>query len=104
MLDVPMHNSSFSTFDEGRGVSAEAIERWRDVLDGGEVAAIQRTCAALMTSNRYEPTSITASRRDRVLPYATFPRASIEALRANGDRSGGLPSYLARRIKALVSG
>ena len=33
MLDVPMHNSSFSTFDEGKGVTAEAVERWRDVLD-----------------------------------------------------------------------
>jgi len=104
MLDVPMHNSSFSTFDKGRGVSVEAVERWRDVLDGGEVAAVQRTCEALMDANGYEPVPVTASRRDRAQPYVSLPRASVDALRANGDRSGGVPSYLARRIKALFAG
>ena len=104
MLDVPMHNSSFSTFDEGKGVTAEAVERWRDVLDPSEVAAVQRTCAALMASNGYEPISTSASVPARLRPYATFPYASLEALRANGDRSGGLPSFVARRVRALLSG
>ena len=91
-------------FDEGKGVTAEAVERWREVLDPSEVAAVQRTCAALMASNGYEPISTTASVLARLRPYATFPYASLEALRANGDRSGGLPSFVARRVRALLSG
>jgi hypothetical protein len=104
MLDVPMHNSSFSRFEEGRGVSSETVERWREVLDGGEIAIIQRSCASLMVEHGYAPVEVAAGLLQRLRPYATFPAASVQAARANGERSGGLPSYVLRRVKALVSG
>ncbi len=104
MLDVPMHNSSFSTFEEGRGVSAEAVARWRGVLDGAEVAVVQRSCARLMDAYDYAPIETDLGVLERARPYATFPAASLRAARANNDRSGGLPSYVLRRVRALVSG
>lgn len=104
MLDVPMHNSSFSTFQEGRGVSSEAVDRWREVLSDAEVALIQRSCAGLMAEHGYLPIDVRPGIVEQARPYATFPAASVKAARANSDRSGGLPSYVFRRVKALVSG
>lgn len=104
MLDVPMHNSSFSTFERGRGVTAEAIERWRGVLDDEEVAVVQRVCAGPMAQHDYAAVRIGVGPLRRLRPYLTFPGAAIQALRANSDRSGGLPSYVVRRLRAVVSG
>ena len=104
MLDVPMHNSSFSSFEEGRGVSSEAVGRWRLALENGEIAVIERSCRKLMASYGYGRSDSDAGLLEQGRLYLSFPRAALRAAQANRDRSGGLASYVLRRVKALLWG
>lgn len=104
MLDVPMLNSSFSKYRTGQGISTEALARWIEVLDDPEVAIVQRACASPMTAFDYEPRSLQGTVGGEARLVAEFPGAALRAARANSERSGGLPTYVARRLRAMVGG
>ena len=98
LLEVPMHNSSFSSFSREAGVSKAPVERWREKLSGGEIAVIQDCCGALMdrVGYRREPTGLAPT---RMVPWVTLPYAVLSAARANKDRTGNLPAYILRRLR-----
>ena len=90
LLAVPMHNSSFSSFDEGAGISREAVDRWRSKLSPAEIAAVQDACGGLMDRLGY-PRAPTGLAPGRVVPWATLPFALLAAVRANRDRMEACP-------------
>ena len=98
LLEVPMHNSSFSSFSREAGVSKAPVDRWREKLSGGEIAVIQDCCGALMdrVGYRREPTGLAPT---RMVPWVTLPYAVLSAARANKDRTGNLPAYILRRLR-----
>ena len=103
LLAVPMHNSSFSSFDEGAGISREAVDRWRSKLSPAEIAAVQDACGGLMDRLGY-PRAPTGLAPGRVVPWATLPFALLAAVRANRDRMGSLPAYILRRLRLATGG
>ena len=98
LLEVPLHNSSFSSFSREAGVSKAPVDRWREKLSPAEIATVQDCCGALMARLGYTrvPTGIAPA---RVVPWATLPWAVLSAARANKDRTGSLPAYILRRLR-----
>jgi hypothetical protein len=98
LLDVPMHNSSFSNFSQQAGVSKAPVGRWREKLGDAEIAVVQDCCGGLMQRLGYarEPTGLSPA---RLLPWITLPYAVLSAARANRDRIGNLPAYILRRLR-----
>lgn len=103
MLAVPMQNSSFSRFSEGTGISAAAVDRWRQRLGDAELAMIQTSSGSLMASFGYERLTLEPSARELVQGWATLPVAVGRAVAMNRHRTGNLPVYVARRAR-LVAG
>jgi len=99
MLDVPMLNSSFSRFAEGRGVSAEAMERWRERLSPAEIAVVQSCCRRDMERLDYAPEPVRSGALPVVRAWATLPRAVARAALANRERMGSMPKYIVRRCR-----
>ncbi len=100
MLDVPMHNSSFSDFDRAGGISAEAVSRWRGRLPEQDVATIEFWAGREMTASGYELDSgdLGLVRRGRVVASGAI--SSFRAVLANRDRAGSLPGYVIRRARS----
>jgi Sulfotransferase family len=98
LLEVPMHNSSFSRFDGEGGVSKEAVDRWRDKLGPAEIAVVQDCCGDLMDRLGY-PRAPTGLAPARLVPWLTLPYAVLAATRANRGRMGSLPGYILRRLR-----
>jgi hypothetical protein len=103
LLAVPMHNSSFSSFDEEAGISREAVDRWKAKLSRAEVAAVQDVCGSLMDRLGYARAP-TGPAPGRLVPWATLPFAVLAAARANRGRMGSLPSYILRRLRLATGG
>lgn len=98
LLEVPMHNSSFSSFSREAGVSTAPVSRWREKLSPAEIAVIQDCCGGLMARLGYPKASIGLAPA-RIVPWATLPFAVLAAARANRDRTGNLSAYILRRLK-----
>ncbi len=102
MLDVPMHNSSFSQFEAKSGVSTEPMKRWRSKLSSREIAVIQSCCGPVMKAAGYE------LEPDHVAPpvvwweWIKLPFATMRATVANRDRMGNIPQYLWRRMRLAM--
>lgn len=103
LLDVPMHNSSFSRFDVAGGVSTAPLDRWRQKLGPSEIALVQDACADLLTDVGYERLDVSASLASRAWAWGSLPLASLRALRANRSRMGNVPRYLVRRLRSLLA-
>ncbi len=105
MLDIPLHNSSFSTFEKKGGVSTAPLGRWREQLGQNEIAVIQHITARTMRSAGYElePISFSVGQAGY---WLSLPVAVAKAFVANLDRMGGNPAaYLWRRaVLALRRG
>lgn len=100
MLDVPMHNSSFSSFDESGGVSTEAISRWRGRLPERDVATIEFWAGKDMTGLGYDLDSGRLGLWQRTRVVAAGGVSSVRAVLANRDRAGSLPGYVIRRARS----
>ncbi len=102
MLEVPMHNSSFSQFEEKSGVSTEPMKRWRKKLSRREIAVIQSCCGRVMREAGYE------LEPDRVAApvvwweWIKLPFATMRATMANKDRMGNIPQYIWRRMRLAM--
>lgn len=102
VLDMPMSNSSYEKFTEGRGVSKQPVDRWKNKLTGSEVAVIQRVSGRLIDQLGYERLP-GASAASAMKHYASFPVAVVRAFRANRARMGNPLKFLWRRVRPMVS-
>jgi hypothetical protein len=102
MLEVPMHNSSFSQFDKESGVSTEPVRRWKKRLSAAEIAVVQSCCGSLMQRAGYEKERVPASRLRVACEWIRLPFASLRAATANRDRMGNMPQYIWRRLRLAM--
>jgi hypothetical protein len=102
MLDVPMHNSSFSAFTATAGVSSAPVTRWRSVLSASEIATVQLWCSAEVQRLGYDLEQVSLSPAVRARTYARVPVSLLRALLANRARMGRIGPYLWRRLRLLL--
>jgi hypothetical protein len=99
MLQVPMHNSSYSRFNENQGIKAEAVERWRSKLNVHEIRLVERTCGGAMRKLGYASGAGGWLSLRELSLWLTWPFAVIRALHVNRARSGNLLQYVWRRVR-----
>lgn len=103
VLEMPMSNSSYEKFTEGRGVSKQPVDRWKSKLTPGEIAVIQGVSGSLIDRLGYErvrgASAFAAGRH-----YASFPLAVVRAFRANQARMGNPMKFLWRRLRPMLQG
>ncbi len=99
MLDVPMHNSSFSQFKSASGVSTEPVRRWRQKLSDREIAVVQSCAGAVLRDAGYELESVPVPAPILWWEWVKLPFAAVRATMANRDRMGNIPQYIWRRLK-----
>jgi hypothetical protein len=103
VLDMPMSNSSYEKFTEGRGVSKQPVDRWKSKLTPGEIAVIQRVSGTLIDRLGYERLK-GASFVKAAKHYASFPMAVVRAFQANRARMGNPMKFLWRRLRPMLGG
>ncbi|MFI4917376.1 MAG: sulfotransferase family protein [Phycisphaerales bacterium JB060] len=103
VLEMPMSNSSYEAFTEGRGVSKRPVDRWKSKLAAGEVAVIQRVSGRLLDRLGYERVR-GAQPGGSLKHYASFPLAVVRAFRANRARMGNPMRFLWRRLRPMLQG
>ncbi len=103
MLEVPVTNSSFSSFEAKGGMQQAAIDRWREKLSAGEIATVQSCSGTALQGAGYEAAAVQASLAARAWPWLTLPFAGLRAVMANRERIGNIPAYIWKRIR-LASG
>ena len=101
MLDVPMLNSSSSTFTVHAGVSSEPLHRWRRRLSDQEIAVVQSSCRRAMDEHGYGLEDVRSFPLALAVAWARFPWAVVRAALANRQRITNLPAYLWRRLSPL---
>jgi len=99
MLEIPLHNSSFSAYDAGAGVSKAAVDRWREKITDKEIALNQRICGEVMRQAGYEEVATGAHRFYIVGSFLSLGIAVPRALQANRSRIGNVPAYIWKRLK-----
>lgn len=103
MLDVPLHNSSFSSFQSSEGISTAPLRRWVTKLTDREVAVVQMWCGREMARLGYERVDVPGGARLRLAAAASGGASGVRAVRANRDRAGGsLTRYVARRLRLAL--
>lgn len=103
VLEMPMSNSSYEKFTEGRGVSKQPVDRWKSKLTGSEVAVIQGVSGKLIDRLGYERVE-GASFASAIKHYASFPMAVARAFHANRARMGNPMKFLWRRLRPMLGG
>ncbi len=99
MAEVPMHNSSYNKFEKVSGVSSAPINRWREKLTPGEIAAVESVCAPVMRELNYDLIRPKGRRLSAARYWATMPFASVRAAAVNRKRIANLPAYVLRRLQ-----
>ena len=102
LLEVPLHNSSSSRFTAGAGISKAPQDRWKTVLSERETGVIEQVAGQAFRRHGYEPSGAKAAPWHTAAAYATLPFAAVRAVRANRDRFGSLPTYVLRRLRAVM--
>lgn len=102
LLDVPVLNSSFERFAEGAGLSTAPVDRWRSVLDDGEVAVVQQACRGVMEQLGFERLAVRPGASAVASRWARLPVSVGRAALANRDRLGNPVSYVWHRLTPLV--
>ncbi len=103
ILEMPMSNSSYSTFSVGAGVSKEAVDRWREKLSPHEIGVVQMVVGETLTKLGYERIRETGSLVARSALLASTPLAIARAYKANAGRMGNPVKYAVRRLRSLTS-
>lgn len=101
MLNVPMHNSSFSHFQSESGVSTAPVERWRSTLSAVDIAIVQRWCHGGLNQLGYPLVEIDVGPVARARTVVALPVAAVRATWVNRGRAGRLPTYVWRRLKLM---
>lgn len=102
MVAVPVHNSSYMTFEREGGFRREAIDRWRDVLDDDEVAVVQAVAGSILRACRYPEMPVRAQTLLAASGMVDLPPALLHAARANQQRIDDPFRYALRRLRALA--
>ncbi|SNR71962.1 Sulfotransferase family protein [Puniceibacterium sediminis] len=102
LLEIPLHNSSTTRFDEKAGPSAAPNRRWHKVLSPQEIAIIQRVAGKALDDAGYAREPVKAGPLDLLAAYASLPGVVVRAARANRSRYTSLPAYVMRRLKAAL--
>ena len=98
MLDVPMHNSSFSQFARTAGVSLEPLDRWKEKLSEHEIATIQAVCGGVLKNAGYELLPVPGAPFSVGWELVKAPVAGVRAMLVNRHRTGNLLLYVWRRL------
>jgi len=102
MLRVPVHNSSYASFDRDAGISREAVSRWKEKLGSGEVRLVERVCGRLMAELGYRREGPAGGRTAALRLWLGWPHAVFSAIRANRERSGSIGPYVWRRLRLAM--
>jgi len=102
LLDVPMHNSSFSNYSASGGVSKDPLDRWRSRLSASEIGVIDRFVGQTLIDVGYERGADSLPILALAWACATLPAAVFRAARINRDRIPNLPAYLWRRLRLMA--
>jgi hypothetical protein len=97
MLQIPMHNSSYETYDKKQGISRVAVDRWKKKLTPAEIRIADRICRSVMQPLGYEIQAPAGPSFSEYSLWARWPIAVASAAVANRERSGGLVKYIYRR-------
>ena len=100
ILDVPMRNSSYSSYAQESGFQTQAVDRWREKLSDRELAVIQRVCRKELQGAGYELLDVGAHHLYYVWSWITLPFAGVRAVLANRERIHNLPAYIWRRLRS----
>lgn len=102
MLEVPMHNSSYSRFDQRHGISTAPAERWREKLTAPEIAVIEQLSGRLLEAVGYERLSPRVAPLSMSRYWSSLPWAVARAATVNRGRIASLPSYVWLRAKVAL--
>lgn len=102
LLDVPLHNSSVSTFSAAGGVSRAPVERWRERLDRSEIGVIEWFCGEALRQAGYLPDPGRLPWLAVARCYGTLPVAVWRAAAANRGRIPDLPAYIWRLLRLMA--
>lgn len=102
MLDVPMHNSSFSTFNERAGVSQEPARRWREKLSDTEIGVTQACCGSLMKKTGYTREPVKIPIFALAWHWIALPAVTLRIVRVNRGRMVDIPDYIWRRLRLAI--
>jgi hypothetical protein len=99
MLNVPITNSSYASFQESAGFAEPFIDRWRTNLSRHELAVIQTSCRRVMRYAGYQLEPGGTLLHPLLWECLKLPAAGINAAIANRARIGAIGAYLYRRLR-----
>lgn len=102
MLEIPLHNSSFSDGKRSRGLSTEPVNRWRQKLSNTEIGIVQTCCGRMLTDTGYKREPVHTPYVLLAWKWITLPIAVVRATTVNNRRIGNLPAFIWRRLQSLA--
>ena len=102
LLQVPMLNSSFSTYSDGKGISKTPVGRWGKKLSEYEIGVIQKIAGEEMDETGYEKSNVSVNIFKYSMEWVKLPIAVTRAAMANKDRVGKIIPYAWRRLRLAV--
>lgn len=102
MIDVPIHNSSFTRVDPHGGVSRASLERWRSRMSRSDVGIVQFCCSSTMRATGYRMEPVGTPVCYLVGQWLLLPLVIARALIANRARFARITGYLWRRVKPVL--
>lgn len=102
MLDIPLHNSSFTKFERHGGISSRPATQWEKNLSSSEIAIIQKIGGKTLKDAGYDLRDVNVSALSLGIQLVNAPFAAVRAALANRDRIGNLPSYIWNRLSMAL--
>lgn len=99
MLEVPMHNSSFSSYSDSAGISRDALYRWKSTLDPSEIQLVNRICSSGMHRLGYSTETDSRHAVGELILWAYWPVSILKAVYYNRHRTGNIGGYILRRLR-----
>ncbi len=103
MMEVPLHNSSFDSYDKSAGISEAAVARWREKLSPREIFIIQNVAGEALLRSGYGHADVGSHRIALARELVSLPFAVGRAVFANKGRMGNVAGYIWRRLRAIVA-
>ncbi len=103
MMEVPLHNSSFDSYDKSAGISEAAVARWREKLSPREISIIQDVAGQALLRSGYQDADVGSHRIALAQALLGLPFAVGRAIFANRGRMGNVAGYIWRRFRAVVA-